>query len=72
MSKRNYHCESFTMDLPNGLRLGVRLRVDLEALARDLGVKAYFNRGKRSRLKNGIVEARIIVPGVEPGNRADL
>lgn len=71
MAKRNYHCESFAMDLPYGLKGTVDLRVDLPALARELGWKAYFNRSKRATLKNGIVEAKIFDRGVASGKKQE-
>jgi hypothetical protein len=72
MAKQDQHCEAFSIDLPNGLKGTVQLRVDLPALARELGWKAYYNSSRRATLKNGIVEARIIAPGVAAENRAAL
>ncbi len=72
MVKRNFHCESFAVNLPNGLKGTVHLRIDLPALARELGWKAYYNRSRRATLMNGIVDARICDAGVVSANRAVL
>ncbi len=71
MARRNYRCERFEVNLPNGLKGTVQLRVDLPGLAQDLGWKAYFNVGKRSTLKNGIVDVKICGPGAVSGTRQD-